>query len=424
MRHGRRQLSILLCAAALLSRIAQAHDAPVQLPPPQSAAEAWNVIEQCKANVDQLLAENLMRDVGGQLANLSVALRYLNQNANGDKAEQIRQISAKLISAEAELLGDSRLADGAKQKTSDAWRQWLHELAALETLYPAESVRADVFICPMHPTDRHLNPADKCTVCGMALVRRRLPASSVYQRPGDPTLKIEATCPPLRVGEPAKVVIRLRRSDGASVTPADLIETHTRKIHLLINDRSLGDYHHEHPTPTPTPGEYEFSFTPARPGPYRIWADLVPASTGVQEYDVVDLPADSASQPIADRETRLTQVAGGQRFALTFLANGQPLRAGQTYVGTINVTGADGKPFTALEPVMGAFAHLVGFGEDGKSILHVHPSGKEPTGPNDRAGPDFAFKFYAPSNGFLRLYCQVHVDGKDVFVPFNLNVAP
>jgi hypothetical protein len=37
---------------------------------------------------------------------------------------------------------------------------------------------------------------------------------------------------------------------------------------------------------------------------------------------------------------------------------------------------------------------------------------------------EFASNFYAPFPGFLRLYCQVQIDGKDVFVPFNLNVIP
>jgi hypothetical protein len=143
----------------------------------------------------------------------------------------------------------------------------------------------------------------------------------------------------------------------------------------------------------------------------------------VQEYDIADLPATTKPQPIADKETRLSRVMDGRKYDLSFVTNGQPIRACQTVIGTIAVTGADGKPFTQLEPVMGAFAHLVGFSEDGKSVLHIHPFSKVPSGPDDRAGPAFAFKFYAPAAGFLRLYCQVQINGANVFVPFNLNVA-
>jgi hypothetical protein len=203
-----------------------------------------------------------------------------------------------------------------------------------------------------------------------------------------------------------------------------LLEMHTKKIHLLINDHSLSDYHHEHPQPTTRPGDYQFTFTPAKPGPYRIWADVVPAATSVQEYVIADLPADTAPQPIADREMQLSTVIDGLKYSLAFDPAALPVRAKQTIVGTITVTASDGTGFTQLEPVMGAFAHIVGFSEDGKSVLHIHPIGKEPTAPTDRAGPAFAFKFYAPSAGFLRLYCQVHINGKDVFAPFNLTVLP
>jgi hypothetical protein len=403
---------------------AWAHNTPIQLPPPQSPGEAWNVIEESKANVDQLLAANLMRDIAGQLANISSALEFLNAQAGGTTADQIRSQSATLLDGEPELLHDSRDADDAREKTKLAWNQWRQNLAHLESLYPVETVNAQVYICPMHPFDRHLNPNEKCSICGMSLLRRHLPASAVYQLPGQPTLKMTAVCPPLIVGQPVTVSIHLTKPDGTPVLLSDLIEMHTKKIHLLINDHSLSDYHHIHPTPTQTPGEYQFAFTPARPGSYRIWADVVPAVSSIQEYDIADLPADTAPEPITDRDTRLSSVVDGRRYDLAFITNGQPIRARQTVIGTISVTGADGKPFTQLEPVMDAFAHLVGFSEDGKSVLHIHPSSKIPSGPQDRAGPVFAFKFYAPAPGFLRLYCQVQINGADVFAPFNLNIAP
>src|SRR5262249_51988180 len=144
---------------------------------------------------------------------------------------------------------------------------------------------------------------------------------------------------------------------------------------------------------------------------------------GVQEYDIADLPADTTAAPIANRQTALSTMVDGRKFDLVFQTDGNPIRSGQTVIGTLTVTDADGTGFNRLEPIMGAFAHLVGFSEDGKSVLHIHPYGKDPTGPDDRAGPAFAFKFYAPTSGFLRLYCQVRINGQDVFAPFNLNIS-
>ena len=85
---------------------------------------------------------------------------------------------------------------------------------------------------------------------------------------------------------------------------------------------------------------------------------------------------------------------------------------------------ADGRPFTQLEPIMGAYAHLVGFADDYRTIVHLHPSGEEPKRPADRGGPTLEFKFYPPRPGFYRFYAQVHVDGKDRFARFGVVVPP
>jgi hypothetical protein len=204
----------------------------------------------------------------------------------------------------------------------------------------------------------------------------------------------------------------------------DLLEMHTKKIHLLINDRSLSDYHHEHPTPTGVPGEYAFSFTPEKPGPYRVWADVVPAATSIQEYVVADIPAVTEPAALTDRMTVSTAIVHGRTYVLKLNTGGKPIHAGQTVIGTMAVADADGKPFVALEPVMGAFAHIVGFNEDLKTVLHIHPYSKEPANPADRAGPVFAFKFYAPVAGFYRLYGQVQIDGASQFPPFGVTVLP
>ena len=73
---------------------------------------------------------------------------------------------------------------------------------------------------------------------------------------------------------------------------------------------------------------------------------------------------------------------------------------------------------------MNAFAHLVGFYDDDRTVVHLHPVGPEVVDQTSRGGPSLEFRFYPPKDGFLRLYCQVSVGGKMVFVPFNVNVAP
>ena len=400
-----------------------AHDVPVELPTPQSIPEAWNVIEQSRTNIDDLLAANLMRDVAAQLANISGALRVLQADATNDETgKAIRDRAGQLIVDEAKLLQLSRAAMDARTQTQPAWAAWCARLKELEKSYLATTVHAEVYICPMHPLDRHLNADEKCSICGMSLVRRRLPASGVYQKPGESTLKMTVQSAPLRAGQAATVLIQLTKPDGSPIRLDDLIETHTKKIHMLINDGSLSDYHHEHPQPTAIPGQYVFTFTPTKPGPYRIWADVVPAATGIQEYVIADIPSESLALPITDRATRLSGELNGRRYELKFDTQGKQMVVNQVVVGTVSVSDAEGKAFVGLEPVMGAFAHLVAFNEDGKTVLHIHPYSRTPTGLDDRAGPAFAFKFYAPTPGFYRLYCQVQIGGQQQFVPLGLTV--
>ena len=210
----------------------------------------------------------------------------------------------------------------------------------------------------------------------------------------------------------------------------DLEVVHTQPIHLLIVDLpAREDYHHEHPVPTDVPGEYAFRFTPTRPTTYRVFADLVPAANGVQEYPSADLPGDASASalppPVTPPPVSLVATAGGLRFRLAFDDFGdQPPPARQTSRLRVTVGEPDGRPVQRLEPVMNAFAHLVGFYDDGRTVVHLHPLGGDILNPDLRGGPAMDFKFYPPRPGRLRLFCQVEVNGQMVFAPFDVAVSP
>ena len=90
----------------------------------------------------------------------------------------------------------------------------------------------------------------------------------------------------------------------------------------------------------------------------------------------------------------------------------------------IRVTGAGGQGFTGLEPVMGAFAHLVGFHEDQATVLHLHPIESRPPSPGERGGPELTFRFFVETPGYYRLFLQVQIGGRSRFVPFGVTVEP
>ncbi len=225
---------------------------------------------------------------------------------------------------------------------------------------------------------------------------------------------------PLVAGQSTHVVARLETlADKKPLTFDDLKEIHTKKLHLLIVDPSLSDYHHIHPTAGKNPGDYVFDFTPIKNGRYRVWADIVPVATGKQEYVRADMGTPASEKSEIDKTPSLAALVKGYGFALTL--DGTP-KAGAPLMAALTVT-KDGKPFTGLEPVMGAFAHVVGFTEDYRSVLHIHPMGKEPSGDNARGGPTLTFHFEPTTPGFVKVFAQMRIDGQDVFVPFGLTVA-
>lgn len=225
---------------------------------------------------------------------------------------------------------------------------------------------------------------------------------------------------PLSVGTSSPMILTLKDKDGKPVKFEDLEVAHTRRIHLLIVDPSLTDYQHIHPEQTSTIGEFSFDFTPAKAGRYKVFADLLPLATKRQEYSTATFEVAGTALAV-DRGTNLEATVEGLKFVLTF--DRKELKAGEPMAASVMVSNPDGKPFTQLEPVMGAFAHAVAFDEQRVSTVHIHPLGREPEKDTERGGPklDFNMKFDEP--GFWKLYVQVQVNGKDVFAPFGLQFA-
>ena len=79
----------------------------------------------------------------------------------------------------------------------------------------------------------------------------------------------------------------------------------------------------------------------------------------------------------------------------------------------------------ALNPVMGAFAHVVAFEPFMEGFAHLHPLEYEPPqSVNDvRHGP-LTFSFKSPSSRMYRLWAQVKVgdDMEETFLPFDIRL--
>ena len=236
-------------------------------------------------------------------------------------------------------------------------------------------------------------------------------------------MEVAPAVPPV-AGRAVAAVVTLKTARGKAIGPEDLQVTHTRRLHLLAVDPTLADYQHLHPEPGARPGEWAFTFTPARPGTYRIFADFTPTATGRGLYASADVAvsgepgaaAAPAPMPVAAGEA-LTR--DGHHFALT--VRPAPARPSQPLDLRFGVERTDGAAF-ALGEVMDAFAHLVAFDAERSGFAHLHPVVTGPARPGPAARTELDFKLTIPRAGRYTIWAQLSLGGREVFVPFQLEV--
>ena len=260
---------------------------------------------------------------------------------------------------------------------------------------------------------------------------------------GEPVLGFVLTDTPV-AGEPFTFDLILSDGEGRPVTTDDLMVVHDHKLHVLVVDEALEDYTHTHPKPGPD-GLYRVIFTPEFARTYRVWADYRLAEAGDHDHEHDDHSHDEhdhhdhhaeGSVPIAVSEALivgeeagpdlsgddvLTATAGGLTY--TLLTDGALTTGGSERL-IIKVTGPDGAPFEALEPIMGAYAHLVGFNRGATEMVHAHPEGDHPHGAASRGGPDLEFEVTFMEPGPYRLFLQTMVNGNEQTVSFTPSIEP
>jgi len=238
------------------------------------------------------------------------------------------------------------------------------------------------------------------------------------QLPQNTHMEIALQCAPEQ-GKLCEATLTLRRADGTPIDAQELATVHEAKLHLFITDSSLQDYQHVHPHPTGKPGEFAFSFTPRTPGNYSAWADITTAADGKQHLLKTALPKTAQHSPAPNIRPSTKSEASGLHANLRL---SEPLEKGQASLAEFTLTDASGNPVRDLEPVMGAYAHLVGFNASGNSLLHAHPMGAEPQSSSDRGGPNLRFHVVPEESGPTQMFLQLRRGGEDVFLPFGQRV--
>lgn len=229
----------------------------------------------------------------------------------------------------------------------------------------------------------------------------------------------------LEAGRESRFTLTLKTARGKTIGPEDLLIAHTKRLHLLIVDPTLTDYQHVHPEPARKSGEWAFAFTPRRSGVYRVFADFTPAATGRGLYasaDVAVAPKAPEGGGGGGNGTETSGLNATSDYQFTLSPGAGPIRAGKPADLRFSIVRGDGG-VVPLEPVMGAFAHLVAFDEARSGFAHLHPMETDLAQRPDARQPSLNFKITIPREGTYVVWSQVNLEGKETFVPFRFEVG-
>ena len=219
-------------------------------------------------------------------------------------------------------------------------------------------------------------------------------------------------------GMKQEVTLELLTPGGMPIAPHELAITHTKKLHVMVIDPSLKDYHHVHPQPEGISGKYVFTFTPKQAGTYRVFAEIVPLLTRRQVIATGTIEVDGTENPVAF-ERQAESTVDGIHFVLKNVP--ESIRTGIDYRFDLDVLTLAGNP-AVLENVMGAKGHMVAFDAERKGFAHMHPLNSVSTKKSASPDSELAFLFNVPNPGWYRVFSQVQVEGREVFGSFDLKV--
>jgi hypothetical protein len=210
--------------------------------------------------------------------------------------------------------------------------------------------------------------------------------------------QMEALSAPARTGQDGTLSFRLTGPDGSPVT--GYTTSHDKDLHLIVVRSDGSRFRHVHPVIDET-GRWSLPWRWTDAGSYRVFADFVPAATGVPLTLTSTVDVAGALIPVVASEESHTATVDDFTVAL----DGK-VRAGQESMLTFTVT-RGGRPVTTLQPYLGAAGHLVALRTGDLAYLHVHPMGDHP---DAESGPAVKFMAQAPSPGRYLLYLDFQVE--------------
>ena len=208
-------------------------------------------------------------------------------------------------------------------------------------------------------------------------------------------------------GTPGRLQFAIAGPDGERVT--EFTPAHGQDLHLTVVRRDMTGFQHLHPA-RDEQGRWSVPLTLAQPGPYKVFADVVPAGRDTSLVLAADLTAPGAYVPqVATAPTRTASV-DGYDVRLT-----GELTAGTVSRLTLTATG-DGLPVPALPT---GDEHLVALRDGDLAYVDVHPED-----PGGEPGPERTFSAAVPSAATYRLFLDLSRQGVHRTAVLTATAAP
>lgn len=194
-----------------------------------------------------------------------------------------------------------------------------------------------------------------------------------------------------------------------TVTDKDLVESHTKLIHLIAYDSARNQFNHVHPAYDGKVWSADLQL-PVN-GTYFVWAQG-------QLVDGTDFSSFAKAQIINGKPEIPTSTLGDHRKnsdqgTVLQLSSGK-IKAGGMVMLDFKVTRDDGQS-PVITPYLGALAHVIAVSPNGDELIHVHPM----AGSAPNTGMIHAT---FPTEGDYRIWVQLIDGGVLKTIPLSVTV--
>ncbi len=251
----------------------------------------------------------------------------------------------------------------------------------------------------MDPEVRSKGPG-KCSKCGMAL-------EAGIPHPIEYPVEVRATPSRFRPGQKMELAIRV--FDPAKGEPVRrFLVIHEKLFHAFLIGDDLEFFAHEHPV-LGSDGVFRLRIAIPKPGAYRLLCDFYPEGGAPQMIPRTLIFGDYRRE-IPKLAADLSPKRSVNLEAVLETEPAQPI-AGKKTLLFFKLSPAEG-----LEPLLGAWGHLLAASDDLLDTIHTHPFLAD-------GGPQVQFNMFFPREATYRLWVQFQRKGQVNTMAFTVPVS-